>query len=340
MSASVAIVDQRQATLSLWLAVIGPFGLLSAAPGAEDLPPLADVQIKSSLDGTPQPSRLWVPPSARKSPAPLLVFLHSWSGDYRQNNSAWLKESVNRGWIFLHPNFRGRNDTPEACGSRLARQDILDAIDWTRARFKVDTTRIYLAGSSGGGHMAMLMAGHYPDRFSAVSAWVGISDLAEWYRFHLKDGKPQNYAKMILASLGGPPGQTALIDRRYRDRSPVSVLSRASEVPLDLCAGVHDGKTGSVPIHHTMRAWNLVAVARKAPSSARISDEEMEQLWTAGRLKRPQSGENREDAEFGRLIRLRRRTGKSRVTIFEGGHEGLSRPACLWLSRQRRATRR
>ena len=309
-------------------------------PTAAELPPLVDVSIKSSLDDSIQPSRIWAPKVTTPSAVPLLIYLHSWSSDYRQNNAAWLRQAFGRGWIFLHPNFRGRNDMPAACGSRLARQDILDAIDWTASSYRVDPSRIYLAGSSGGGHMAMLMAGHHPKRFSAVSAWVGISDLAAWYRFHLKDGKPQNYARMILKSIGGPPGASREIDRHYRDRSPVSVLAQATKVPLDLCAGVHDGKTGSVPIHHTMHAWNLVAVARKSPPSVLISESEMEQLWTQGQLVAPGNDENVTDSEFGRLIHLRRRSGPSRVTIFEGEHEGLAKPACLWLERQKRLTHR
>lgn len=314
--------------------------ILAATASAADSPPLADITIKSSLDGSMEPSRIWVPEQAKSSRVPLLVFLHSWSGDFRQDNSVWLKQAATRGWIFLHPNFRGRNNTPAACGSRLARQDILDAVDWTARTYRVDASRIYLAGASGGGHMALLMAGHHPTRFSAVSAWVGITDLAAWYRFHLKDGKPQNYARMILKSLGQPPGSSTRIDLQYADRSPVSVLAHAANLPLDLCAGVHDGKTGSVPIHHTMRAWNLVAVARKAPPSVLISDAEMKQLWSQGRLLDPGSHENLVDSEFGRRIHLRRRSGRSRVTIFEGGHEGLADPACRWLARQKRTTRR
>ena len=136
----------------LWTRSITVCLLVTAAVAADDLPPLSEISVTSSLDGSRQPSRTWIPKRASQRPTPLFVFLHSWSGDYRQDNSAWLKEAVARGWIFLHPNFRGRNDTPAACGSKLARSDILDAIDWVTDKYKVDPARIYLAGSSGGGH--------------------------------------------------------------------------------------------------------------------------------------------------------------------------------------------
>ena len=88
-------------------------------------------------------------------------------------------------------------------------------------------------------------------------------------------------------------------------------------------------------IHHTLLAWNVVARARK---SAVISDKEIEQLWIGNRLLEPGKDENRIDPEFKRKIHLRRRSGPSRVTIFEGGHEGLAEAGCEWLSRQSRPT--
>jgi poly(3-hydroxybutyrate) depolymerase len=300
-----------------------------------ELPALTEIQVESSRDETLQPSLLWAPESAKTTPTPLFVFLHSWSGDYRQKNSDWQHEAVERGWIFLHPNFRGVNLRPEACGSELARRDILDAIDDVCARYQVDSSRVYLAGTSGGGHMAMLMAGYYPRRFSAVSAWVGISDMAEWYRFHTRDGQPSNYAKMMLSCFGGPPGMSAVIDAEYKSRSPLFFLQHAGEVPLDLNAGVTDGKSGSVPIQHTLNAFNVVA---KAGQHAPVSADEIEQLWTKGALTAPQSSDTETDPTYGRKLLLRRHAGPARVTIFEGGHEGLARAGSAWLARQKRPT--
>lgn len=300
-----------------------------------DNPVLTKIEVKSTLDQSMQPSLIWAPKSAKASPTPLFVFLHSWSGNYKQNNAKWLKEAQQRGWIYLHPNFRGVNQQPEACGSRLARQDILDAIDYVIQHYDVDQSRIYLAGSSGGGHMTMLMVGHHPDRFSAASAWVGISDLADWYRFHVKDGKPQRYAQMILKSLTAKPGTSKEVDAQYRDRSPLYWIANASEVPLDLNAGVTDGQTGSVPFMHTLKAYNQLAKKNNSPL---ITDAEMQQLWDQGKLTTPQSADETPDETYGRDIHLRRKSGQARVTIFEGGHEGLPEPACAWLSQQSRDT--
>lgn len=299
----------------------------------DELPPLTEMTFISSLDQSKQPLLLHVPESATERKTPILVFLHSWSGDYRQNNSTWLREAVSRGWIYLHPNFRGRNDHPEACGSRLARQDILDALDLMSSRFQLDPERIYLAGVSGGGHMSMLMAGHHPDRFSAISAWVGINDLEDWHQFHLKKNMENGYHRMIEASLGGAPGVSPERDADYRDRSPIHWLHRTGDLPVELAAGVHDGHTGSVPVSHSLRAFNVIA---RAGGYATVTDDELTQLTENRLLENPMPSDVASDDTLGRKIHLRRSAGVSRVTVFEGGHEGLPVAACSWLQQQRR----
>jgi len=300
------------------------------------LPPLSEVRIRSSLDGSMQPALEWAPASATRERTPLLVFLHSWGGNFKQNNSHWQREAVRRNWIYLHPDFRGVNDKPEACGSALARRDILDAMDDLASRYKVDSTRIYLAGSSGGGHMTMLMASYYPDRFSAVSSWVGISDLGEWHRFHVKAGEPQRYARLLEKCCGGPPGHSPVVDAEYRERSPIFHLQNTGTLPIDLNAGVRDGHEGSVPVSQSLRAFNVIARQNGDPQ---VSETEMQQLWEQQKLTAPLPSDREPDPAYERKIFLRRHSGDSRVTIFDGGHQGQPYSATEWLSKQTRPTK-
>ena len=287
------------------------------------------VFIASSADGSEQPCYLILPEAfdANGPPLPLLVSLHTWSGDVEQRDLKMEEEANRRGWIYLWPHFRGPNQAPDACGSEKARQDILDAVDWVLEHYPVDRKRIYLTGASGGGHMAMLMAGRDPQRWTAVSAWVGISDLPAWHARHAGT----RYGAMLRASCGGAPGESTQIDEQYRLRSPKTWLDRAVEVPLDLAAGVHDGHQGSVPIRHTLDAFNLVAAAQGRPV---VTEEEIVQLSRPdGRLEQPQASDREKDPSLGRAIYLRRTSGQARVTIFEGGHERVARAAAEWLAR-------
>ncbi len=289
------------------------------------------VLIKSPIDQTKQPSYITLPD--KFDPAgddrPLLVSLHSWSGNLEQRNEPLEKLANERGWICLQPNFRGRNDHPEACGSEIAQQDILDAVAWVTAKYPIDERRVYLSGNSGGGHMTMMMVGRHPDVWAAASAWVGISDLAAWHRKH--SAEDDGYGQMMRKVCGGKPGDSEAIDRQYRMRSPLTYLHKAVGVPIDISAGVHDGYTGSVPVRHSLDAFNAIA---RADGSAIITENEIQQISRPnGRLDSPQASDEEKDASFGREIHLRRHAKQARVTIFEGGHEGIAVASIAWLEK-------
>jgi pimeloyl-ACP methyl ester carboxylesterase len=323
-----ASATNRAACLSIVI------GMLFVQPLiADNLPRLSSGQTTSALDGETQDLHYWVPEAAATQPRPLFVFLHSWSSDYRQDNGKWFAQAVNRDWIYLHANFRGVNNSPKACGSKFARQDVLDAIRFICKNFNVDRERVYLAGVSGGSHMAMLMAGHHPDHFSAVSAWVGISDLAEWHRFHTERDTPTRYALMVEQSLSGPPGTSTAVDSEYRDRSSVFHLHQTGDLPVSLWAGVNDGHTGSVPVSHSLLAFNAIATGH---GTRRISKAEIEQLLHSRKLTAPGAGDEYFDDELSRQVFLRRSSGRSMVTIFDGGHESIPDVACDWLQQYRR----
>ncbi len=291
------------------------------------------VDVRSSKDDTVQKAIYWRPESAAhdaKGPSvPLLVFLHSWSGGFEQG-PPWIDQAKKMGWVLVAPDFRGPNNRPEACASDLASQDILDAVAYARRDARVDATRIYLVGGSGGGHMALVMAARAPDLWAGVSAWVPISDLGAWHAE--SKARKNNYAKMIEQSCGGPPGPTT--ETEYRHRSPLFHLAAAKGVPLDINTGIHDGHTGSVPVSHSLRAFNVLAAPDKQVSTEDIDFMVREQKIPAGL-----AAETQADPERQKPVLFRRASGNARVTVFEGGHDSESSAAVLWLSRQRKGQR-
>ena len=126
------------------------------------------------------------------------------------------------------------------------------------------------------------------------------------------------------------------VNSEYRARSPIFHLERVGNLPLEICAGVRDGHMGSVPIQHSLRAFNVVA---KAAGQPLVSDAEIEQLWQNQRLVAPRDSDQGTDPAFGREIRLRRTAGPARITIFDGQHEGLPYAAAEWLAGHSRATK-
>ena len=306
------------------LTLLSPLLLLSALDAGQIESEM--LHFTSTFDQTEQPARLF--PSPELGPQPLLVLLHTWSTDiYSFDPDEWVTAARARGWHVVFPHYRGANKNPEACASPASRQDVLDAVAAAAAKLDVNPARVYLAGVSGGGHMAMTMAAHHPNKFAAISAWVGISDLAAWHAETMAAGR--GYWKDVEACVGGPPGSSVEVDAELRARSPLFHMGGATTVPLDLNAGIHDGHTGSVPIHHTLDAFNAVAAALNAPAVSQSRINALSQELTP-----PQPAA--EDPDYELRIHLREKAGLARVTIFEGGHEGLVESACTWLGQHHR----
>ncbi|MGB0578429.1 MAG: alpha/beta hydrolase family protein [Limisphaerales bacterium] len=312
------------------------FLLLTLLPLAMNAAEFTEVSITSTKDGKPQKAFWWHPENAKKQPVPLLVILHTWSGNYQQKSwkEPGLKESEKRGWAVIHPDFRGRNNTPQACGSDYAVQDVLDAVAWAKKQIKVDTKRIYLTGTSGGGHMSLLMAGRAPKIWAGVSSWVPISDVAQWHRDTTAAGRTK-YASDLVKCCGGKPGESEQVDAEYVNRSPLTWLSQAKGVAIDINAGVHDGHTGSVPCAHSLRAFNSLAVANGNPD-VQVAKRTMDLIWKNREVPKSQLSKPITDEQRKRDVLLRRSAGPVRVTIFEGGHEGDMTAAIHWLAQQKK----
>ncbi len=288
-----------------------------------------EVRYLSSADDSLQPAMVYVPESTE--PMPLLVGLHTWSADYRQTGptvgGVYAEWCIEKAWAFIHPNFRGPNRRPEAGGSELVVDDIASAVSYMHERTAIDVARVYLVGASGGGHAALLMAGRRPDLWSGVSAWVPIADLAAWHRECTTSGL--KYARELELICGGPPGASDAVDLEYRRRSPLTWLAAAKSVALDINAGIRDGHEGSVPVGHSLRAFNAIAAPEDRIDAGAIREIEKTASIPARLGPAPVDASYRDKPPL-----FRAESGNARVTIFRGGHEILPAAALSWLESQ------
>ena len=292
------------------------------------------IKIKSSSDGSQQPAVSFV--AKGDQPRPLLVGLHTWSGDYLQGGgeTVYARWCQQQNWHFVHPNFRGPNRTTEALGSDLAVRDILDSVKHMQSSCKVDNDRIYLIGVSGGGHAALLMAGRAPELWAGVSAWCPISDVDEWWKFHaFKNRKydPGKYAKDIEKAVGGRPDKNKerLLD--CEKRSPLKYLAKAYQVNLDINHGIFDGRKGSVPFTHSIWAFNEVA-----ESSRMIKPRQWRKYYETMKLQAKMETAEPDKLYGKRQPLFRRESGNARITVFNGSHEIVHVAALNWLAHQTR----
>lgn len=189
-----------------------------------------ELYIKSSLDGSMQPSLFYE--AAGEENRPLLVGLHTWSNDRFNQIGNMLPYAEKYNFHLLLPEFRGANlvgneHCAQACASPLAKQDIKDAVLHVCENARVDTDNIFLLGLSGGGHMAMMMAGFCPELFKTVAAFAPISDLKRW-----AEENPA-YTKHILACCENS-------DLELKARSPMSYIDEIAKSHLKIFHGKQD----------------------------------------------------------------------------------------------------
>jgi predicted esterase len=192
-----------------------------------------EIFVRSTLDGSMQPNLFYGTETEEKRP--LLVALHSWSFDRFNQVKAMLPRAEKVNFNLLLPEFRGNNSRKnphctEACGSELAKQDICDAIDYCIENENVDPENIFLVGYSGGGHMALLLAGKCPERFKAIAAGVPITDIKLWIETSPNRHK---YAASVMACCSNS-------EEEMKKRSPMTYLDTIAKANLKIFHGKFD----------------------------------------------------------------------------------------------------
>ena len=282
-----------------------------------------------SADGTMQPALLQK--AVSQEPRPLVVALHTWSYWHLNSKSAhYFEPCAKLDWHCIYPAFRGPNVNPDACGSDLVVGDIVAAVEYAKSICNVDEKHVYLIGGSGGGHLALLMAGRHPELWTAVSAWCPISDIAAWHRQCA--ARKLNYASHIEQACSGDPETDPAAHAEAVKRSPLTYLENAfDKCIIDINTGIHDGHTGSVPISQAVNAFNMLA----APAD-RIAPQDIDFMVETEKIPEHLQFAGADPAYGEYTVLLRRTSGKVRLTLFEGGHDILPMPGLNWCANQSR----
>lgn len=205
---------------------------------------MKEILVKSTLDGSLEPSLFY---KAEGENRPLLVGLHTWSFDRFNQRESLLPIAKRLDFNLLLPEFRGPNlmsnpRASEACASPLALRDVKDAIDYAVANEGVDKENIFLLGLSGGGHMALMMAGYIPEYFKAVGAFVPICDLDAWCC------ENKNYAPHVNACC-------LESEDEMKKRSPISYIDSIARANLKIFHGKFDNV---VPVAQSERLYSKI----------------------------------------------------------------------------------
>ena len=284
-----------------------------------------EVAITSTLDGEKQSSIFYTSTGENR---PLIVSLHTWSANYKQNDGLVTK-CIAKDYNYIHPDFRGPNNTYKACGSKYVIQDIEDAIAFAIENGKVDTNNIHVVGTSGGGHATLLTYMNTNHPVKTFSAWVPISDLKKWY--YESEGRGVKYSFDIASATVKDADFTKeyyyMNDEEAIKRSPVYMqtpVEKRKNSKLYIYSGIHDGYTGSVPISQSLTFYNkVVADFDTLERKALIPQKDIIKMLSSRNFVSAGS-----DSVADRLIKYQK-TYKDlvKITIFEGTHECLTSAA-------------
>ncbi len=279
------------------------------------------VEIISSVDQNIQPAYFFR--AKPDQPRPLVVRLHAWSSDYSKVDGV-SQLCIDNDYNYIHPNFRGPNNRPEACGSPLVISDIDDAIDYAIKNANVDTTQIHIVGGSGGGYATLLCYMKIKHPVKTFTAWASITNLVDYY--YQCNGRREKYEKYIhyleQATSGMPvDGFKPYFDKKEAiKRSPVFMDTPVKErknSKLFIYHGIHDGCLGGdVPFTHSLKMFNKI-----------VSDFDYTEnniLFSAEEMLRYMDWQTTGDPvpkEKYAVLDERTYLDKVKVTLFEGGHE-------------------
>jgi predicted peptidase len=243
-------------------------------------------------------------------------------------------EVTSKNFNYIFPNFRGVNNHIKACCSNYVISDIDEAIDWAIKYMKVDKSQIYVVGVSGGGYATLAMYMKSRHNIKAFSAWVPISDLENWYIESVE--RKNKYATEIIKCTSETESFNVI---KARERSPIywtTPIRERKNSLLQIFAGIHDGHNGSVPISHSINFYNkLLADHGISDSSAYVSRKDLLQM-----LNEQTFAASTHLTIGDRAVHYQKKTKHFMLTIFEGGHEMLSKEVLGSIDRMNTASKK
>jgi acetyl esterase/lipase len=196
-----------------------------------------------------------------RGPYPAVLFIHGggWGQEGRKDYSNEIRRVADQGYVAASIGYRlsvadEKGKVKHTFPDQV--QDVKCAVRWLRAnakKYRIDPKRIGAAGSSAGGHLALMLAttakqielegdggnAGFSSEVQVVVHWAGPVDLAKMYPKTLEVVRP-----FMERFLGGTPSQVPDI---YRAASPLSYVNK--NIPPVL--SIHGDLDAAVPLEQS-----------------------------------------------------------------------------------------
>jgi ABC-2 type transport system ATP-binding protein len=211
------------------------------------------------ITGTPEPggqavkldTTLYLPDS---TPAPAVLLAQGFGGD-KNDLAGTAKTLAEHGYVALAYTARGFGDSGGLIHFDSPRYEVHDAsllVGYLSSLQQVDKTKIAVAGSSYGGGLALLLAGHDP-RIKAVAADITWNDLSHALFPNTGSSRPGVFKKLWAGTLFGNAFSAQLgtpIDPKPSDQPPPGVATgnvSCGRFAPDVCAAYQDAARTGTP---------------------------------------------------------------------------------------------
>jgi dipeptidyl aminopeptidase/acylaminoacyl peptidase len=194
----------------------------------------------TARDGLVIQGYLTLPPGSDGKDLPLIIHPHGGPfGPFdRWTFNPEVQLLASRGYAVLQPNFRGSGNHGRAFERMGYRQwggtmqdDLTDATRWAIEQGIADPKRICIYGASYGGYASAMGVAKEPDLYRCAVGYVGLYDLALWYREG--DVKDSDYGVNYLkTAVGSDPKALATA-------SPAKLADRI-KAPIFIAVGGED----------------------------------------------------------------------------------------------------
>lgn len=130
---------------------------------------------QEKFQGSDREYGIFIPATNNSELLPLVINIHGWSGIVWPDmmNDYFVELAEKEDFIFMAPQGRIGTDGYSYWDHQIDTDFLDQLIDSTRARYPVDTERIYVLGHSNGAFMTLLLAEAIEDELAAIGAVAG-----------------------------------------------------------------------------------------------------------------------------------------------------------------------
>ena len=133
---------------------------------------------------------------------------------------------------------------------------------------------------------------------------------------------------MMEKAAGGTPEEKP---DEYKKRSAYHYFKKALNVKIQIHAGIHDGHTGSVPVSHSIDAFNMLA-----KGADKIPEKDRSFILKNRKLPNGYKVLDKDETYGKKQPLLKRKSNNIEFILFEGGHESIATGGLKWLSKQKK----